>query len=148
MQVIPSRTKLMALIVAGLSTFCATQAETVLFQDNFETDSSANWTVHNASDSGTPDFTVDWAFDYSNTTYTSNGVAFKIPAAPSSPGATKGLKLTVNKNDDVAERSVVNLYPADKTFSGNFALRFDMWINYNGGAYGGTGSTEFGIFGI
>jgi hypothetical protein len=33
-------------------------------------------------------------------------------------------------------------------FSNNYALRFDMWINYNGPAYGGTGSTEFGTFGI
>jgi hypothetical protein len=121
----------------------SSQAETVLFEDNFDSDSSANWNVFNAADSATEDFTVDWAFDYANTTYTSNSVALKIPPAPSSSGTTKGVKVTVNKNDDVAERSVVNLYPKDKAFSGDYAVRFDMWINY-----GTDFTTEFAIFGI
>src|SRR5688572_260478 len=59
-------------------------AETILFEDNFETDSSADWDMLNGSNSGTPDFSVNWAFDYTNTTYTSNGVALKIPPAPNS----------------------------------------------------------------
>lgn len=122
--------------------------ETILFQDNFDTDNSANWDVLNGSNSGTPDFSVDWAFDYSNTTYTSNGVALKIPPAPTSTNTTRGVKVAVNKLDQVAEAAAVNLYPKGRSFSNNFALRFDMWINYNGGEYGGTGSTEFGIFGL
>lgn len=124
------------------------QAATVLFQDDFDTDTSANWDVLNGSESGTPDFSVNWAFDYGNTTYTSNGVALNIPAAPNSGGTKLGVKVAVNKLDSTAEGATVNLYPKGKTFSGNYALRFDMWINYNGGEYGGTGSTEFGIFGI
>jgi hypothetical protein len=123
-------------------------AETILFQDNFDTDNSANWDVLNGSNSGTPDSSVDWAFDYSNTTYTSNGVALKIPPAPTSTNTTRGVKVAVNKLDQVAEAAAVNLYPKGRSFSNNFALRFDMWINYNGGEYGGTGSTEFGIFGF
>src|SRR5687767_11337129 len=66
----------------------AATSEPILFQDNFETDTSANWDVLNGSESGTPDFTVNWAFDYGTTTYTSNGVAFNIPAAPNSTGNT------------------------------------------------------------
>lgn len=133
----------------ALAAFClpALQAETVLFQDNFDTDNSANWNVIDSSANGVPDFTVDWAFDYSKTSYTSNGVAFNIPPAPSGNGST-GVKVTVNKNDDVASEAAVNLYPKDKSFGGNYALRFDMWINYNGGEYGGSGSTEFAIFGL
>ncbi len=139
--------KLKVIIAAGVLAANATAA-TVLFEDNFETDSSANWDVLNGSNSGTPDFSVDWAFDYSNTTYTSNGVALKIPPAPGSTNATRGVKVSVNKLDEVAEAAAVNLYPKGRSFSNNFALRFDMWINYNGGEYGGTGSTEFSIFGI
>jgi len=139
-------TKILA-AVAAAGTACAGRAETVVFEDKFEADSSANWSVFNASDSGTPDFAVTWAYDYGTFQYTLNGVAAPIPAAPNSSGTTKGVRVSVNK-DDVAERSGVNLYPTGKSFSGNYALRFDMWINYNGGAYGGTGSTEFGIFGI
>ena len=44
----------------------------------------------------------------------------------------------------------MNIYPKNKSFSGNFALKFDMWINYPGAANGSgaTGSTQFGMFGI
>ena len=104
-------------------------AETILFQDNFDTDNSTNWDVLNGSNSGTPDFSVDWAFDYSNTTYTSNGVALKIPPAPTSTNTTRGVKVAVNKLEQVAEAEAVTLYPKGRSFSNNFALRFDMWIN-------------------
>lgn len=123
-------------------------AETVLFTENFETGSETRWNVFSGSSANeVQDFTVNFDFDYANTSYTSNGVSLKIPVAPSGPG-TKGVKMTVNNNDTLAEASAVNIYPKDQTFSSDFALRFDMWINYNGPAFGGTGSTEFGIFGI
>lgn len=141
--------KRLVLLAAALVTLGRADAATVLFEDNFETDTSASWDVLNGSNSGTPDFTADWAFDYSSTQYTSNGVAYNIPPAPSSSGTSKGVKLTANKLDDVAEAAAVNLYPKGKTFSGNYALRFDMWINHIGGEYGGNlNSTEFAIFGI
>src|SRR5207248_3038641 len=37
-----------------------------------------------------------------------------------------------------------------QNFTGNFALKFDMWVNYSGGAGGisSTGSTEHVIFGL
>lgn len=125
--------------------------ETVLFSDDFETDSSALWNVVESAASTTPDSTVDWAWDYGAFQYTSNGVAFNIPPAPNSDGTTRGVKVAVNLEDDPAsdaETAAINLYAADQNFSGDYALRFDMWINYNGGAYGGSGSTEFAIFGI
>jgi len=114
--------------------------QTALFSEDFETDTSAEWEVFEGSGNGIADFTSEFGFDYS---------VHQIPPAPNSSGATsRGLKFTVNNNDDEAATSAVSAYPKGKMFSGNFALRFDMWIHYNGPAFGGTGSTEFGIFGI
>jgi len=116
------------------------QAQAPLFADDFETDTSANWDIFNGSGNGTPDFSAEFNFDYSK---------HKIPPAPNTTGnSTRGVKLNVNKNDDVANIAGVSIYPKGKTFSGNYALRFDMWMNYNGPAYGGTGSTEYGTFGL
>ncbi|HUS34379.1 MAG TPA: Calx-beta domain-containing protein, partial [Verrucomicrobiae bacterium] len=139
----------MALAAALTCGFLQTRAETTLFTDDFEGDTSAKWNVYEASGDGTPDYTINWNFDYTQQSYTSNGVALKIPLAPSSPaGGVHGVKMTVNKNDATAATSVVEIQSKDQVFNNNFALRFDMWINYNGGAYGGTGSTEFGMFGV
>ncbi|MBM3847853.1 MAG: hypothetical protein FJ405_16405, partial [Verrucomicrobia bacterium] len=122
-----------------------------LFEDNFDADSSANWSVQSSS----ADFTVEFAFDYSAVQYsyqdpvTSVIANLVIPSAPrSAAGGTKALKLTVNKNDDVAATSGVSAYPKNQLFSGNYALQFDLWLNYNGNVAGGTGSTEFATFGI
>jgi hypothetical protein len=124
-------------------------AETVLFSDAFDNDTSANWSLFDDSGNGTSDFTAQFAFDYGTTTYTANGVSSRIPPAPNSAGGTtRGLKLTVNKNDNTADIAAVSAYPKNQTFTGDYALRFDMWINYNGPRSGGTGSTEFGTFGI
>lgn len=121
-------------------------AQPQLFSDNFDADSSANWTVIGGSAGGTPDHTVLFAFDYTTNRFTRNGLTGTIPAAPN--GGGKGVKMWVNKNDDLAEVAAVSLFPKDRTFTGSFALKFDMWLNYNGGAGGGAGSTEFATFGI
>lgn len=113
-----------------------------VFSDNFDTDTSANWTVFNEGQNGTSDYDVKFSFDYS---------AVGIPPAPNTiGGTTRALRLTVNKNDDVADRAAVSLFPKDQIFGGNYALRFDMWMNYPGTAFGagGEGSTEFSFFGL
>src|SRR6202008_2240740 len=84
--------------------------------------------------------------------YTLNGVTYTIPPAPNSGGTTRGVKFTVNNNDATGSTAGVNIYPTNKSFSGNFALKCDMWINYPG-ASGGTGagvegSTQHGIIGL
>jgi hypothetical protein len=58
--------------------------------------------------------------------------------------------LTANNNDATAATATVNLYPKHATFTGNFALKFDLWINYPGQAGGinSTGSTQHALFGI
>lgn len=136
--------------ILAASALNAFSAETVLFSDNFEGDTSDKWTLFQASGNDVPDYNITWNFDYSTQTYTKNGVTGNIPPAPNSGGAagTHGVKMAANKNDAVAATAMVQIYAKDKVFANNYALRFDMWINYNGGAYGGTGSTEFGIFGI
>lgn len=116
------------------------QAQPVLFSDNFDTDTAAQWDVFNGSGSGTPDFTAEFNYDYS---------ILGIPPAPGSAGGTtRGVKFTVNNNDETADASGVSAHPKGQSFAGDYALRFDLWMGYNGGAFGGTGSTEYGTFGI
>src|SRR5690606_38186329 len=61
---------------------------------------------------------------------------------------TRGLKLTVNQLDELPERIAVNLYPVGQSFSGDYVLKFDLWMNYNGAAGNGVGSTEHFLAGI
>src|SRR5216117_1315516 len=137
-----------AILWLSLLPFTGTLRGQTLFSENFDANTVAQWIVFNGSGDGTPDFTVQFAFDYSTNRYIANGVTNFIPPAPNSTGGTtRGVKLTVNKDDNAAT-AAVSLYPSGMTFSNNYALRADMWINYNGPAYGGVGSTEFGTFGL
>lgn len=120
----------------------------VLFSDNFDTDTSANWTVQNASGDNIPDYTVLFGFNYSTNKFVRNGITNTIPAAPN--GGGKGVKMWVNKNDANAAIAAVSIYPNGQIFSNDFAFKFDMWLNYPGGfqGSGGAGTTEFATFGI
>jgi hypothetical protein len=138
----PKTTSDMLYCCAGLlsiSMLACTSArgQAVLYADNFDAGNSASgWSV--ASQAG--DYTADFAFDYS-----SRG----IPSAPNSiGGSTIGLRLTVNNNDAIAAKDAVSVYPLNLTLSGKRTLKFDLWLNYNGGAGGGSGSTEFATFGL
>jgi hypothetical protein len=135
------------ILAVGVSDLSA--AETVLFQDAFETDSSANWTVIGDSPTDVPDHNVQFAVDYGALKYVSNGVTNDVPPAPNSGGTIRGLKLVVN-SDAIAETAAVSLYPNGQSFSGNYALRADVFMNYPGAAFGtgSEGSTQFGTFGI
>lgn len=128
-----------------------TNVHPVLFADNFGTDTSANWNLFWGAANGIADYTADWAYDYGAIPYTFNGVTGLIPPAPNSPdGSTRGVRFTANNNDAIAATAAVNIYPAGQSFNGNFALKFDLWINYPGGVGGinSTGSTEYAIFGL
>ncbi|MGZ5543143.1 MAG: immunoglobulin domain-containing protein, partial [Limisphaerales bacterium] len=124
------------------------QTHPILFSDDFDNNNSANWNLFWGADNGVPDYTVTWAYDYGATPYFYGGLSHLIPPSPHSTGSTKGVKFTVNTTNGA--NVGVNIYPKNKTFSGNFAVKFDMWINYPGSANGSgaTGSTQFGIFGI
>ncbi|HTB85923.1 MAG TPA: immunoglobulin domain-containing protein [Candidatus Sulfotelmatobacter sp.] len=123
----------------------------ILFSDNFETNSATNWNVLWGAANGVPDYTAAFAYDYGSTPYTFNGVTALIPPAPNSAdGSTHGVLLTVNDNDNIATNAAVNLYPKNFFVSNNFALKFDMWINYPGNALGAgaSGTTQFAQFGV
>jgi hypothetical protein len=110
--------------------------ETVLFSDNFNTDSSANWNLFFADTNNQPvqDYSAFFAFDYSGQ---------GIPPAPHGSGDTLGLFLSVNK-DATPTAAALNLYPVGQNFSGNFALKFDMFLDILPGG----SSTEYALFGI
>lgn len=120
------------------------QSWQTVFTENFDSTAAAtNWNLFQGSGNGIPDYTVDWAFDYSSYFSLFNGTT--IPAAPNSSNATtRGLRLTVNNNDANAATAGVSLYLKNRSFSGAYRLTFDLWINYPGGpgGSGSTGSTE------
>lgn len=121
----------------------------VLFTDNFDTDTSANWKFYWGATGNLPDYTTNWAFNYGVVPYTYNGVTYLIPPAPNSTnGTTLGVKFTVNNTNGA--NAGVNIYPNGQFFSNNFALKFDMWINYPGGAEGSgaSGTTQYAIYGF
>jgi len=112
--------------------------ENVIWSDNLHTDTSANWTQRFATTNDAPyDATVTWAYDYS-------GPPEYAPPAPHSGGDTHGLYMTVNKNDAQLAAAALNLYPNGQSFSGNYALKFDMYLVQNDTS----GTTEYALFGI
>ncbi|HRX87655.1 MAG TPA: glycosyl hydrolase family 18 protein, partial [Phycisphaerae bacterium] len=117
---------------------CCTEAplDDVIFADNFDDGGAAGrWNVFGSS----ADHTVDFNYDYS---------ADGIPPAPNSAGTTRGVKLTVNSTDANPSTEVVNIYPKGVYGTVDFDLKFDAWLNYNGGAGGATGSTKHMIMGV
>ncbi|MEY4691636.1 MAG: hypothetical protein RIT19_1961, partial [Verrucomicrobiota bacterium] len=143
-----------ALAAALLSTPLLGQA---LFQDTFESNTSANYDLRVGYYTGTStnDYALDWSFDYSNQTFnrfasqTAAPETFPVPAAPNSvPGTSKGLKITVNKNDDEPGRFAVSLYPKTANLSGDYVLKFDAFLNHASYADSGVGTTEYLTFGL
>lgn len=119
------------------------------FLETFDSASSSNdWDVFEGSANSVPDYTADWSYDYSTYFSVFNGTT--IPPAPNTTnGTTRGLRLRVNK-DGAGALAGVSLYPKNKSFSGAYKVKCDMWINYPGTANGAgsTGSTEHGTFGL
>jgi len=109
----------------------------ILFSDDFDSDTSANYAVRFGAVNGIDDKVVLFNFDYSTE---------GLPSAPHSVGGTtRGLKVTVNKNDATASAAAVNVYPLNVSFSNDFALRFDMYLRFSSAA---AGTTEHAIFGV
>lgn len=109
--------------------------EIVLFADDFDTDTSANWIVRAGAVNNVEDYHAVFNYDYAATKF--------IPPAPGS-SSTLGLIVTANKKDETLAAAGVNLYPAGQTFSGDYALKFNMYIE----GLNGAGTTEHVIFGI
>ena len=126
--------------------------ETVIWSDSLSTDTSANWDYRfAAAPDPTPDYCVNaypdlsslpqigtWPLDFST-------LGWGIPPAPHTrDGSTKGLYMTVNKNDGVAAAAALNFYPKGQHFNGNYSFRFDMFLIENDTV----STTEYALFGL
>lgn len=113
---------------------------------NNNDDGSGQWNITAVGrDNGAtpPDYTVDWGYDLVNDP-TGYGM---IPLPPN--GLANALRVTYNKVHGGVS-GAVNLYPTNHTFSGDYAVRFQMYIG-EGGKAGGVGAsttTEGPMFGI
>lgn len=119
-------------MLAGFLLTSISAEATELFRD--EMASGTGWGVNASS----ADTLATFGYDYS---------AAGIPEAPSSVGgdtATTGVKLEANLT--AGSGTGMTLYPIGESFSGDYQLRFDAWMNYdvderiNGNA---SGTTEF-----
>lgn len=108
----------------------------VVYQDDFDAGTSgAGWTANLSH----TDASADFAFDYST---------LGIPSAPgSSGGSTMGMRFLANQSAGVFQG--ISASPNGQSFSGDFKLSFDMWLNYVGplGA-GGSGTTQLATVGM
>ncbi len=122
-----------SLFAAGVMALAAPTAFGALYEENFDVDNTANWTVN---DGGTTDILADFFYDYS---------AIGVPSAGG--GTTTGLKMTANNVDGVFGGFSVS--PNGQSFTGDYTVSFQMWQNYVGplGA-GGSGTTQLSMMGI
>ena len=106
---------------------------TVLFSDDFNTNSSPRWTVNVAPAANASLQDATFAFDYS---------AFGIPAAPGSSD-TLGLRLRSNIPGGAASpvttrpagvTSGLSVSPTGQDFGTSYHLSFYAWVNFNGAA--------------
>ncbi|HWQ90068.1 MAG TPA: hypothetical protein VN673_00235 [Clostridia bacterium] len=119
--------------------------ETVLYSENFNTDVSANWTTRAGSINGVDDYRTVFGYDYGSGIPPLGALTFPVlPTAPHGSD-TLGLYMTANKDESSPLGAAgVNVYPNGKTFSGDFAVRFDMYLMVGAAA----STTEYALFGI
>jgi hypothetical protein len=114
----------------------------IVFNDAFESNTSANYVVHSSGGNNAATF----AYDYS---------AVGIPSAPNSGGTTSGLKLEanyLNANNATEIFSGLSVSPIGFSVTGNFDVKFDLWQNSIGpftgtDQDGGSGSTQTTLYG-
>jgi hypothetical protein len=148
------------LFLAGVLLSPAAKTSAQLFSDNFDgvgpttvmaSGTSSGYVIKFSSGNPTTEnFTAIFGFDYSTWNY-----PLPIPSAPNSTGGTtKGLYLTVNKSPAFPNglasgtapgtNAAVNLYPVGQSFSGNYKVKYDVWMNWTNLTY----STEHALVGI
>jgi hypothetical protein len=127
-----------ALTAASLLSMAAAAHGQILFQDNFDATPASNWIIN----AGTANDTAVIGFDYSSV---------GIPAAPNSSGTTIGAMLQANRPTGGAAASLsgVSISPVGGNFTGDYQVRYDLWMNFPGPApAGGAGSTQLSGAGI
>lgn len=133
----------LALVGAALLAAPVVGRAAVVYQENFDTDATANWVFNSQLGGDVADDDLgneaDFFFDYSTV---------GIPAAPNSGGTTRGLKLEANI-PGTATFTGASVSPFGQAFPGNFTLRADVWQNFNGPfPGGGSGSTQMTWLGL
>jgi hypothetical protein len=105
------------------------------FADAFDVNSASGWITNRSSTDTRVTFNYNYAAD-------------GIPPAPNATGGTtRGVKFEANLANGVP--AALNISPVGQSFSGDYRLRFDMWINANGPfPGGGAGSTEHFTAGV
>lgn len=105
------------------------------FEDDFDTNTASSW-VTNRSTANTR---VAFNYDYST-----DGIG---PAPDTTNGTTHGVKFEANMTGGLA--AAINISPLGQSFTGDYRMRFNLWINANGPfPGGGTGSTEHFTAGV
>lgn len=116
---------------------------TVLFSDDFNTNSASRWTVNVAPSANASLQEAAFAFDYSG---------FGIPAAPGSTD-TLGLRLRSNIPGGAAApvttrpagfTSGLSVSPTGQDFGTSYHLSFYAWVNFNGTASNTNGLSDNG----
>ena len=122
----------------------ATPTATVLFSDPLtDPNDATNWGVTSANNNmqnNAIDNTIAFGYNLQTGDPSDYGA---IPLPPS--GVTNALRVTVNKDVSPGAAAAVNLYPTNVSFSGNYAVRFNMNIIEG---YNPSVTTEGALFGI
>ena len=128
-------TNLYGAVTSSVATLTVNPPFTPMFADNFEVNSAANWTLNQSS----ADTRIAFAYNYAG---------YGIPSAPNSTGGTtKGVKFEANVS--LTNVAALNISPIGQSFSGNYRLHYDLWLNANGPfPAGGTGSTQHHTSGL
>lgn len=128
-------------LALALTCYANVASSQTLFSDNFEVDSSANYTLvdesNGASGDGTPDSTSAFAFDY---------IAAGIPLAPNSTvGDVGGLRLAANETaNDAGAADHITAFHNTLVTSPSYLLEVDMYMQVESAG----GSTEYANVGI
>lgn len=121
-----------ASVILALTT--GTSVAQILFQDNFDIDSTSNWSFNSSqfdlADDGINQ-EANFFFDYSTV---------GIPPAPGGTLTTRGLKMEANiPDEDGGLFAGASVSPLNLSFEGDYILRFDAWHNF---PTSGLGSTQ------
>jgi len=127
-----------SLLISGglfLSTLAPTFGQVLYYGDDFDAGTSgSSWTALLSH----ADASANFAFDYNS---------IGIPSAPKSTGGTTiGMRFLANQSAGVQQG--ISASPNGQSFTTDFRMSFDMWLNYNGPLLGGgNGTTQIGSFG-
>jgi len=115
----------------------------IAFEDDFETDTSANWNVNVRDSALLDDGTATFNWNY--------GANADVPPSPNGDGSTFGLRFQANCGDATGAIAAVTASPIGLSFvaSNGYRLVMDWWINPNGPfPAGGAGSTQSITMGV